>query len=150
MRLEFSGSPEIAAPRERVWRRLIDPHFVAGSAPGIESIEVIDPTHFRITSRVGIGMIKAGLIMNGELSDLVPGTSARMRVQGKGAGSTIDVVSDIAIMDAGAGRARLEWSATTGLSGTIVRAGSRVVEGIARKLTEEFWEDFGRRVEESP
>lgn len=149
MRLEFSGSPEIAAPREQVWLRLIDPHFVAGSAPGIESIEVIDPTHFRITSRVGIGLVKARLTLDGELSDLVPGSSARMRVQGKGAGSTIDVVSAIAITDAGVGRVRLEWSAITGLSGTIVRAGGRVVEGIARKLTEEFWEDFGRRVEES-
>lgn len=148
MRLEFSGSPEIAAPREQVWRRLIDPHFVAGSAPGIESIEAIDPTHFRITSRIGIGMIRARLTLDGELSDLVTGTSARMRVRGKGAGSTIDVVSAIALKDAGVGRVHLEWAATTELSGTVVRAGGRLVEGIARKLTEEFWEDFARRVAE--
>lgn len=148
MRLEFSGSPEIAAPRDRVWRRLIDPHFVAGSAPGIESLDVIDPTHFRMTSSVGIGVMRARLTMDGELSDLVTGTSARMLVRGKGAGSTIEVVSAVAIKDAGVGRVRLEWTATTELSGTITRAGGRLVEGIARKLTEEFWEDFARRVTE--
>jgi len=148
LRLEFSGSPEIAAPRDRVWRRLIDPHFVAGSAPGIESLDVIDPTHFRMTSSVGIGVMRARLTMDGELSDLVTGTSARMLVRGKGAGSTIEVVSAVAIKDAGVGRVRLEWTATTELSGTITRAGGRLVEGIARKLTEEFWEDFARRVTE--
>jgi len=131
-----------------VWRRLIDPHFVAGSAPGIESLDVIDPTHFRMTSSVGIGVMRARLTMDGELSDLVTGTSARMLVRGKGAGSTIEVVSAVAIKDAGVGRVRLEWTATTELSGTITRAGGRLVEGIARKLTEEFWEDFARRVTE--
>ena len=148
MKLEFSGAPEIAAPRERVWQRLIDPRFVARSAPGVESVEVIDPTHFKVISGFGVGSFKARLTLDGELFDIVPGTSARMRVWGKAPGSTVDVLSRIAIQEAGAGKVRLNWSATSELNGTVAKVGARLIEGIARKLTEQFWTDFARRVEE--
>ena len=148
MRLDFSGAPVIAAPRERVWQRLVDSQFVAGSAFGVESVEVIDAAHFRVTSALGVGPVKATLTLDGELSDLVPSSSASMRLRGSGAGSLIDVLTSIAIQDSGPGAVRLVWSATTELSGMITKAGPRLIEGVARKLTEQFWTDFARRVEE--
>ena len=148
MKLEFSGSPEVAAPRDLVWDRLVDPRFVARSAPAVESVEVIDPTHFRVRSGFGLGAMRVSLTMDGELFDLVPGVSARMRVRGSGAGSLVEVLTSIDVQDAGAGKVRLNWSATSELSGTVAKAGARLIEGIARKLTEQFWEDFARRVME--
>ncbi len=148
MKLEFFGAPEIAAPRERVWQRLLDPRFVARSAPGVESVEVIDATHFKVISGFGVGAMKARLTVYGELFDIVPGTSAKMRIQAKAPGSAIEVLSTIAIQKADGGRVRLRWSATSDLSGTVANVGSRLIEGIARKLTERFWNDFARRVAE--
>jgi carbon monoxide dehydrogenase subunit G len=146
MKLEFSGSPEITAPRERVWQRLMDPHFVAKSAPGVESVEVIDPTHFKVISGFGVGSIKLRFTMDVELFDIVPGQSARMRVRGKAPGSAVDVLSRINIEDGGPGTVRLNWAATSEISGTVAGVGARLMEGAARKLTEQFWTDFARRV----
>ncbi len=145
MKLEFSGSPEIAAARERVWLRLMDPHFVAKSAPGVESVEIIDPTHFKVVSGFGVGSIKIGFTMDVQLLDLVPRRSARMRVRGKAPGSAVDVLSSIEIQDAGPDRVRLNWSATSDISGAVAGVGARLMEGAARKLTEQFWTDFARR-----
>jgi carbon monoxide dehydrogenase subunit G len=148
MKLEFSGSPEIAAPRERVWERLMDPHFVARSAPGVESVETIDPSHFKVVSGFGVGAIKVRFVMDVELFDIVPNQDAKMRVRGKAPGSAIDVVSRLEIQDAGPNRVRLNWSATSEISGTVASVGARLMEGTARKLTEQFWTDFARRVGE--
>jgi carbon monoxide dehydrogenase subunit G len=148
MKLEFSGSPEIAAPRERVWQRLMDPHFVARSAPGVESVEAIDPAHFKVVSGFGVGSIKVRFVMDVELFDIVPNKSANMRVRGKAPGSAIDVVSRLEIQDSGANGVRLNWSATSEISGTVASVGARLMEGTARKLTEQFWTDFARRVGE--
>jgi carbon monoxide dehydrogenase subunit G len=148
MKLEFSGSPEIAAPRERVWQRLMDPHFVAQSAPGVESVETIDPSHFKVVSGFGVGSIKVRFAMDVGLMDVVPNRSAAMRVHGKAPGSAIDVVSRLEIQDAGPDRVRLNWSATSDISGTVASVGARLMEGTARKLTEQFWTDFARRVSE--
>ena len=146
MKLEFSGSPAIAAPRERVWERLMDPHFVAQSAPGVESVEAVDPTHFKVISGFGIGSIRVRFTMDVELFDIDAGKSAKMRVRGKAPGSAIDVVSKLQVDDAGSGGTQLNWSATSEVSGTVANVGARLMEGTARKLTEQFWTDFAQRV----
>jgi uncharacterized protein len=146
MKLEFSGSPAIAAPRERVWERLMDPHFVAQSAPGVESVEAVDPTHFKVISGFGVGSIRVRFTMDFELFDIDAGKSAKMRVRGKAPGSAIDVVSKLQVDDAGSGGTQLNWSATSEVSGTVASVGARLMEGTARKLTEQFWTDFAQRV----
>jgi carbon monoxide dehydrogenase subunit G len=146
MKLEFSGSPAIAAPRERVWQHLMDPHFVAQSAPGVETVEAIDATHFKVISGFGVGSIRVRFTMDVELFDIDAGRSAKMRVRGKAPGSAIDVVSSMRIDDAGPGRSQLDWSATSQVSGTVASVGARLMEGTARKLTEQFWTDFAHRV----
>ena len=146
MKLEFSGSPAIAAPRERVWERLMDPHFVAQSAPGVESVEAVDPTHFKVISGFGVGSIRVRFTMDVELFDIDPGKSAQMRVRGKAPGSAIDVVSNLRVDDAGSGGTQLNWSASSEVSGTVASVGARLMEGTARKLTEQFWTDFAERV----
>ncbi len=148
MKLEFSGSPEITAPRERVWERLMDPHFAAQSAPGVESVEAIDPTHFKVVSGFGVGSIKVRFVMDVQLFDVVPNKTASMRIRGKAPGSAVDVVSRLEIQDSGRGRVRLNWSASSEISGTVASVGARLMEGTARKLTEQFWTDFARRVGE--
>ena len=148
MKLEFSGAPEIAASRDRVWRRVTDPRFVARSVPGVESVAVIDPTHFSVTSGFGLGSLKARLILDGELFHIVPGTSARMRLRGAAGASSIDVLSEITLLSAPADNIRLSWSATSELTGPLSKAGTGLVGGVARKLTEGFWADLARRVAE--
>jgi carbon monoxide dehydrogenase subunit G len=148
VKLQFSGAPEVTAPKHIVWQRLVDPRFVAGSAPGIESVEVIDARHFRVISGFGPRAMKGRITLEGELFDLVPGESAKMRLRGNGPGTLIEVLSTITVHDAGLGKVRLHWTATSELSGTVANLGAKLLEGVARKMTEQFWDDFARRVGE--
>jgi uncharacterized protein len=146
MKLEFAGSPRINAPRERVWERLMDPHFLAQSAPGVEAVETIDSTHFKVLSGFGVGSIRVRLTMDVELYDIDQGRSAKMRVHGQAAGSAIDVASDVRVIADGPGSTQLSWSATSQVSGAVAKMGARLMEGAARRLTEQFWTDFAERV----
>ncbi|HET7598789.1 MAG TPA: carbon monoxide dehydrogenase subunit G [Gemmatimonadales bacterium] len=147
MRLHFAGAPEIASTRAHVWRRLLDPRFVAASAPGIESVETIDPTHFRVISAFGVGAVKLKFIMNVELLDVVEPDRATMRARGKAPGSNVDVTATVALDELAPNRIRLNWTAESDLSGTVASVGARLLEGTARRLTEQFWTDFARRVQ---
>jgi carbon monoxide dehydrogenase subunit G len=148
MKLEFSGSPVIRATREYVWSRLTDPDFVAASGPGVESVEALDPTHFKVVSGLGVGSVKVRFKLDVELFDIMEGQSLKMRSRGKAPGSMVDIVSSLHIADAAPGTVRLDWSATSEVSGTVASVGARLLEGTARKLTEGFWTDFARRVGE--
>jgi carbon monoxide dehydrogenase subunit G len=146
MKFNFSGAPVITAPPAAVWRKLLDADFVAASAPGVESVERIDPTHFKVMSGLGIGAVKVRFTLDVELFDIVEGERLKMRALGKAPGSNVDVVSTLQVQDAGNGRTRLNWSATSDLSGTVASLGARLLEGTARRLTEQFWTDFAQRV----
>jgi uncharacterized protein len=149
MKLEFSGAPEITASPEKVWEKLRDPNFVAASGPGVESVETVDPTHFKVISALGVGAVKVRFKLDVELFDIVEGRELKMRARGKAPGSAVDVLSALRLDDAGNGRTRLGWTATSDVSGTVASVGARLLEGTARRLTEQFWTDFARRVGES-
>ena len=69
-RMQFEGSVPIKAPREKVWAFVIDPDQVGQCGPGVETIEVVDDTHFKATAKVGIGFISARFNVNMEFAEL--------------------------------------------------------------------------------
>lgn len=146
MRLQFTGAPEIAAPREHVWGRLMDPQFVAGSAPGVELVESIDATQYRVISAFGVGAVKVRFTLHVELLEVIEPERAKLRARGKAPGSNVDVVAAVHLEEAAVNLVRLNWTAETDVSGTVASVGARLLEGTARKLTEQFWQDFARRV----
>jgi carbon monoxide dehydrogenase subunit G len=146
MKLNFAGSPEITAPPAVVWSKLIDADFVARSAPGVESVERVDPTHFKVISGLGVGSVKVRFKLDVELFDIVEGERLKMRARGRAPGSNVEVVSALQVEDAGDGRTRLNCSAISDMSGGVASIGGRLLEGTARRLTEQFWTDFAHRV----
>jgi carbon monoxide dehydrogenase subunit G len=153
LHLEFSGAPTIGASRPAVWRRLLEPHFVAASVPGVESVEVLAPDRFRILSSLRFGPMAMQLTTEVELADLVEPERARLRASMSASGSTMTAVSTIRL-DAEAGaeagaadRTVLAWTATVDIDGMLAGVGATLVEGSARTLTTDFWTDFARRVE---
>ncbi|HKT59417.1 MAG TPA: carbon monoxide dehydrogenase subunit G [Gemmatimonadales bacterium] len=149
MKLEFSGAPEITGTRQKVWQKLMDPDFVAASAPGVESVERVDATHFKVISGLGVGLVKVRFQLDVELFDIVVGERLKMRARGKAPGSAVEVVSALRVEDAGNQHTRLRWSATSDMSGAVASVGAWLLEGTARRLTEDFWTDFARRVSAS-
>ena len=148
MKLRFSGAPEIATTREHVWQRLLDPAFVARSAPGVESVQPLDETHFKVVSGFGVGAVKLRFTLDVELLDVVQPDRLTMRARGKAPGSNVDVTASIHLEDAGPGLVRLNWTAENDVSGTVASVGARLLEGTSKKLIEQFWTDFARRVQE--
>lgn len=146
MRLEFSGAPEIAAPPEQVWQRLLDHEFVASVAPGVESVEAVDDRHFKVVSAFGVGSVKLRFQLDVELSDVRPPQRLKLAARGKAPGSAVDVTTDLEIEPVAPNRSRLRWSATSEVRGTVASVGARLLTGTAKKLTETFWQQFADRV----
>ena len=146
MRMSFSGTPEIRASREHVWKALLDPQFIASTATAIERVEEHDATHFTVVAGLGIGVLKLRFKLNVELFDLVERESAKMRARGKAPGSTLDATTSFSLEDAGPGVVKLAWRADSEVGGTVASVGARLLEGTARRLAEEFWTDFAAKV----
>ncbi|MDQ3689406.1 MAG: carbon monoxide dehydrogenase subunit G [Chloroflexota bacterium] len=145
--MHFEGRTEIAAPRERVWAFVMDPRQVAGCGPGVESVEVIDDSHFRIRVSVGIAFIKARFTIDTELFDVAPMDTANLRGRGQAPGSTVEFVARMSLEDGPRGSIVMDWSSDVTLTGKLASVGARLIEGMARKLIGQTFECMKRQLE---
>ena len=88
--MHFEGSVPIRASREKVWAFVIDPEQVGQCGPGVEKIEVVDPTHFKATAKVGIGFISARFNVDMTFAELVAPDKAVIKAHGQAPGSAVD------------------------------------------------------------
>ena len=132
--MHFEGSVDIAAPRERVWAFVIDPNQVGQCGPGVESIEVIDPTHFKATAKVGVGFISARFVVNMEIAEMTAPEASTIKAHGQAPGSAVDATAHMRLSDNGSGGTRMDWDADVNIAGTLASVGSRMIEGTAHKM----------------
>ena len=131
--MQFSGSVEIKAPRDRVWAFVVDPQQVGWCGPGVESIETIDASHFRAQAKVGIGMISARFAVNLEIGETQQPDRAVIRASGQAPGSAVNATGEMRLSGPAAGPTTMDWSADVAISGTIASLGARLIEGVANK-----------------
>ncbi len=97
--MKFEGTVQIAAARDKAWAFLMDPNQVGGCGPGVESIDVIDETHFKAKAKVGVGFIKAHFSINMEMTDLDAPNHATVKAHGQAPGSAVDATAQMDLRD---------------------------------------------------
>ena len=132
--MHFEGSVEIAAPRDRVWAFVIDPNQVGQCGPGVESIEVIDDTHFKAAAKVGVGFITARFVVNMEFVDTTAPEAATIKAHGQAPGSAVDATAEMHLSDGADGGTRMDWKADVNIAGTLASVGARLIDGTATKM----------------
>jgi carbon monoxide dehydrogenase subunit G len=132
--MKFSGQIDINAPRDRVWAFVIDPNQVGQCGPGVESIDVIDDTHFKATAKVGIGFINARFVVNMEMAELTAPDQAVIKAHGQAPGSAVDATARMTLSDGPSGGTTMDWSADVTISGSLASLGARLIEGTANKM----------------
>jgi carbon monoxide dehydrogenase subunit G len=146
--MKFEGTVTIAAPRDKAWAFLMDPNQVGSCGPGVESIEVIDETHFRAKAKVGIGFIKAHFTIAMEMADLRPTEHATVKAHGQAPGSAVDAVAQMDLRDGeAAGTTIMDWSADVNISGTLASVGARMIEGTAHKMIDQTFDCIKAKLE---
>jgi len=145
--MHFTGTQQINASREQVFQFVMDPNKVAECAPGLKSMEILGPDHFKPTLAVGIGAIKATFTLDVMLEDVREPEHAGMHGRGSAGGSAVDMKAAMDLTAVSETETSMTWVADVNVSGTLVSVGSRMMEGAAQKLTAQFFDCFKRKIE---
>ena len=147
--MKLSGSVKIQAPREKVWNFLTDPTQVAQCAPGLDSVEIVEPDKkFRATASIGFGAVKATFVTDAEWLDLDPLQRAQAKFHGKAPGSVADGTSEMLLRDGDKdGETVLDWSADVTVVGTIASLASRLMVPVTQKITGVFFDNVRKKIE---
>lgn len=145
--MHFEGSTKIAASRDKVWAFVTDPKQVGQCGPGVESIEVVDDTHFKATAKVGVGFISARFVVNMEFAERNAPDSAVIKAHGQAPGSAVDANAFMRLSDGADGGTVMDWSADVNISGTLASVGARLIEGTANKMIGQTFDCMKRTLE---
>lgn len=146
--MRFEGQLSIRAPREKVWAFLTDPEKVSGCAPGLESLEIVEPgKKFRATTSVGFGVVKVRFVNDVEWVEMDPPKNARMKAHGTAPGSGVDASTSMTLTEGADGATDLAWTADVNVVGTVASLAARLMGSVTQKLTAAFFEKVRESIE---
>lgn len=137
--------------REEAWHALNDPDILAASVPGCESLEKISDTEFRAMVRTSIGPVKAQFKGKVTLSNMTPPESYTLTFKGDGSAGFVQGSADVRLTPAlsGAGTT-IAYEAQAKIGGKLAQIGSRLVDGAAKKMADEFFTNLTTQLGGTP
>ncbi|AQS42132.1 MAG: Carbon monoxide dehydrogenase subunit G [Candidatus Tokpelaia hoelldobleri] len=137
--MEIEGQEIIAAPREAVWHTLNDTTLLIDCIPGCEKLERISPSCIEAVLAVKLGVIRLRFRGRLVLSDMKPPCSYTISGEGEGAMSGLATgKTDVELIDKG-GHTELRYVMRGHAEGKLASLGSKLLVGVARKITNRFF-----------
>jgi carbon monoxide dehydrogenase subunit G len=140
--MEMQGERRIPAPRQVVWERLNDPETLKQCIPGCESVDKISDTEFTAKVRAKVGPVSARFAGKVTLTDLDPPSG--YTISGEGTGGVAGFAkgsAKVALEEDGADTI-MRYGVQAQVGGKLAQIGSRLVDGTARKLADQFFDRF--------
>jgi uncharacterized protein len=144
--MDMTGEYRIPAPREQVWAALNDPETLKASLPGCQSLEKLSDREFVATVVAKVGPVQAKFNGNVTLSNLNPPESYTISGEGKGgAAGFAKGGADVRLLEDGEITV-LTYTAKADVGGKLAQLGSRLIDGTAKKMADDFFNNFSRQV----
>ena len=142
-----TGSSMVPADPQTVWDTLLDPEKLAAVIPGCHGLDQVAENDYRAEVSLGAGPVRGKFLAHVKLSDLVEPKSATL------AGGLDGPLGS----SQGEGRVRLEakdggtlvsYEYSVEISGKVAAVGSRLIEGGARVVVNQFFSRLIKQVEQ--
>lgn len=146
--MELSGHRIIDAPRAEVWAALLDPDVLKACVPGCQEMTGSPEDGFEATVVQKVGPVKATFKGAVTLEDMNEPESLTLNGEGKGgAAGFAKGGAKCVLSEESAGQTRLDYDVEAKVGGKLAQLGSRIIDGFAKKMADQFFEDFKARVE---
>ena len=142
MAMTMSGEYHLAVPREAVWEKLNDAETLKACIPGCEQLDKLSDTEFQAVAVTKIGPVKARFKGKVTLSDLDPPNGYKISGQGDGGVAGFAKGGATVKLEPKDGGTLLSYAVEAQIGGKLAQLGQRLVNGVAKKLADEFFQKF--------
>jgi len=145
--MQMNDSVLVPASQDKVWAALNDPETLAKCIPGCQKLESTAPNEMTATVVVKVGPVKASFSGKVTLSDIEAPNGYRISGEGSGGvagfakgGATVKLTAE------GPESTRLDYAVDAQIGGKLAQLGSRLIDGTAKKLSGEFFDNFAAQL----
>jgi uncharacterized protein len=147
--MNMMGEIALSASPEEVWAKLNDPTVLANCIPGCQSIERVGENGFAAVTKLKIGPVSATFRGKVDLTDIVPAESCRIVGSGDGGLAGFARGGATATLAAVSEGCLLKYQVEANVGGKLAQLGARFIDGVAKKLADQFFQKFAEAVSES-
>ena len=138
--MKLAGSYKLNIKKEIVWQALNDTNILKQCIPGCESFEKESDTIFNVTATNQIGPMNATLSGKINLTNIQKNQSYTLSGEGQSSVGFANGSADIILSEENESTT-LNYEVNVNVGGKIAQLGSRLIDGVAKKMADYF---FGR------
>lgn len=148
--MDMKGSRVVPIDVDTTWQALNDPEVLRACIPGCESLDRLSDTEYRLAMTARVGPVNAKFRGRLLLADVDAPRSYALKFEGQGgaagfANGTAKV--ELSPTDAGT---HIDYAVNAQVGGKLAQIGSRLVNGAAAKMADDFFARFVARAGDSP
>src|SRR6266853_4650126 len=148
--MEMNGSRTVPADIDTTWRALNDPEVLKACIPGCESVERVSDNEYRLTMTARVGPVSARFAGRIILADIVAPTSYTLSFEGQGGAAGFAKGEARVTLTANEPGTRIDYQVKSQVGGKLAQIGSRLVDGAAAKVADDFFARFVDRFGKPP
>ncbi len=144
--MEMTGEQLIALPQQATWDALNDTTVLMACIPGCDSMEKQSDNEYLLTMTAKVGPVSAKFKGKMTLTEVQAPDSYTLHFEGQGgvAGFAKGEAQVQLIPDGTS--TRLLYGVKASIGGKLAQVGARLIDGVARKMAEQFFAAFNKRV----
>ena len=144
--MEIVGEQLIPRPQGVTWSSIIDPEVLKVCIPGCESMDKVGDNEYAMVMGAKVGPVSAKFKSRITLADVDAPNSYTLIFEGQGGvAGFAKGQANVRLSPEGAST-RLQYTANAMIGGKLAQVGSRLVDGVAKKLAENFFTKFNEHV----
>ncbi|HEX6136705.1 MAG TPA: carbon monoxide dehydrogenase subunit G [Casimicrobiaceae bacterium] len=145
--MELSNTRIVPAPPAAVWSALNDPAVLKECLPGCESFEQSGENAFAVVIAARVGPVAARFNGRMTMTDIEPPSAYTLHFEGQGgAAGFARGEAHVRLASEGEVQTAMSYTARAQVGGKLAQIGSRLVDGAAAKMTDDFFARFVARV----
>ena len=138
--MKLTGSYKLNVKKEHAWKALNNPNILKQCIPGCESFDKESSTVFNATATNQIGPMNATFSGTVTLSNIQENQSYTLSGEGQSPVGFANGSADVKLKEEN-GTTTLSYEVDVNVGGKIAQLGSRLINGVAKKMSDYF---FGR------
>jgi len=145
--MELSNTRIVPAPPAVVWAALNDPAILQACLPGCESFTRTGDNAFAVVMAARVGPVSARFNGRMTMTDADPPRAYTLQFEGQGgAAGFARGQARVTLEPDGTERTAMTYTASAQVGGKLAQVGSRLVDGAAAKMADDFFARFVERV----
>lgn len=143
--MTLDGTCKISAPRDVVYKQLMNPEVLSRSLPGCEKLTPNPDGSFSAQLKIGIAMMRGSYQGRVEIQDAVAPERFRMLIEGKGSGGFMKGEGTLTLTEDDGGTL-ITYTGEAQVGGLIASVGQRMILGAAKQNVSQFFQEFAKQI----